>query len=116
MSFSWWRSRYHTVYVAAEMPINFITVPVIRGDLLSAISATCTVEPEEVVDVGAQVVAESRISASTPTTGKRKNELITAAVIHEDTELADIDDAVYKAQVDQAKAADNATHKPIWNK
>ena len=35
---------------------QFRTVPVQRGDLLSTISATGTIEPEEVVDVGAQVM------------------------------------------------------------
>ena len=34
---------------------TFRTVPVKRGDLVATISATGTVEPEEVVDVGAQV-------------------------------------------------------------
>ena len=34
---------------------TFRTVPVKRGDLLATISATGTVEPEEVIDVGAQV-------------------------------------------------------------
>jgi HlyD family secretion protein len=40
----------------AEPPgVQFRTVPVQRGDLLSTIGATGTIEPEEVVDVGAQV-------------------------------------------------------------
>ena len=34
---------------------NFQTVPVKRGNLASTIGATGTVEPEEVVDIGAQV-------------------------------------------------------------
>src|SRR5579872_1408523 len=38
----------------ANKPV-FRTVPVKRGDLTSTISATGTVEPEEVIDVGAQV-------------------------------------------------------------
>ena len=44
-------AAYYTVYVAAEPPTNFLTVTVNRDDLLSTISATGTVEPEEVVDV-----------------------------------------------------------------
>ena len=36
------------------------TIPVVRGDLLVTISATGTIEPEEVVDVGAQVVGMIR--------------------------------------------------------
>ncbi|MBI5582181.1 MAG: RND transporter, partial [Deltaproteobacteria bacterium] len=34
------------------------TVPVKRGDLLVSISATGTVEPEEVIDVGAQIAGQ----------------------------------------------------------
>jgi HlyD family secretion protein len=39
-------------------PGPFRTVPVTRGDLRATISATGTVEPEEVVDVGAQVAGK----------------------------------------------------------
>ena len=38
------------------IPPGFRTAAVKRGDLLSTIGATGTVEPEEVVDVGAQVM------------------------------------------------------------
>jgi HlyD family secretion protein len=34
------------------------TAPVTRGDLLVSISATGTVEPEEVIDVGAQIAGQ----------------------------------------------------------
>jgi HlyD family secretion protein len=47
---------YYKTHQAASQPISFRTVAVKRGDLLSTISATGTVEPEELVDVGAQVV------------------------------------------------------------
>jgi HlyD family secretion protein len=58
---------------------RFRTAPVERGDLLSTISATGTVEPEEVVDVGAQVMGRIRDlgvdldaeqSGSTPESGE----------------------------------------------
>src|SRR3989304_3626847 len=38
--------------------VSFRTAQVARGDLLVTISATGTVEPEEVVDVGAQVAGQ----------------------------------------------------------
>ncbi|MGA2059384.1 MAG: HlyD family efflux transporter periplasmic adaptor subunit [Thermoguttaceae bacterium] len=111
-------AAYYTVYVAAETPTNFLTVTVNRDDLLSTISATGTVEPEEVVDVGAQVVGRIKDFGIDPSELKgRKSADIDpqelakmkridyGSVVHEDTELAYIDDAVYKAQVDQAKAA-----------
>jgi HlyD family secretion protein len=87
---------------------TFRTVPVKRGDLLATISATGTVEPEEVVDIGAQVAG--RIVAF----GKDKNgqEVDYGSVVENGTVLARIDDALYaadaasaKAQLAQAKAA-----------
>jgi HlyD family secretion protein len=47
---------YYERYLSAEQPAGFRTVAVTRGDLLATISATGTVEPEELVDVGAQVM------------------------------------------------------------
>jgi ABC-type antimicrobial peptide transport system permease subunit len=59
---SWWRSL-------GRPPLAFTTVPVKRGDLVATIGATGTIEPLEVVDVGAQVAG--RISSfGTDTEGK----------------------------------------------
>src|SRR5258707_10216609 len=46
-----WRARNGHKWI-------FRTVPVSRGDLVATIAATGTVEPEEVVDVGAQVAGQ----------------------------------------------------------
>ena len=46
---------YYTKHVAADAAVSFRTVAVKRGNLLSTIGSTGTVEPEEVVNVGAQV-------------------------------------------------------------
>jgi HlyD family secretion protein len=87
---------------------GFRTVQVKRGDLQATISATGTVEPEEVVDIGAQVAG--RIVSF----GKDKNgqEVDYGSVVESGTVLARIDDALYaadaaasKAQQAQAKAA-----------
>jgi len=43
---------YHNV----PEPSEFRTLAVQRGDLLNAISATGSIEPVEVVDVGAQII------------------------------------------------------------
>ena len=43
---------------AQAVPVSYTTVPVVRGDLAETIAATGTVEPEEVVDVGAQVAGQ----------------------------------------------------------
>jgi len=71
-----------------------------RRDLVATISATGTVEPEEVVDVGAQVAGQ--ISAF----GKDKNgkSIDWGSVVEQGTVLAQIDDALYRADVEAAKA------------
>lgn len=81
-------------------PAAFRTVPVKRGDLLASISATGTVEPEEVIDIGAQVAG--RIV----TFGKDKQgkSVDYGSVVEANMVLARIDDALYAADVDSAKA------------
>jgi HlyD family secretion protein len=98
-------AAYYTVYVAAEPPTSFRTVTVVRDNLLDTISATGTVEPEEVVDVGAQVVGRIKDFGIDPGDQAKKKRIDYGSVIHEGTELAYIDDAVYKAQRDQSNAA-----------
>ena len=94
---------YYTTRIAAETPASFRTAAIKRGDLLSAISATGTVEPEEVVDVGAQVVG--RIKNLGPDPSDPKKTVDYTSVVHEGSVLANIDDAVYAAQVEQAQAS-----------
>lgn len=79
---------------------TFRTVPVKLGDLLATISATGTVEPEEVVDVGAQVAG--RIVAFG--TDKNGEEVDYGSVVEAGTVLARIDDALYAADVNSGKA------------
>jgi HlyD family secretion protein len=76
------------------------TALVQRRDLRATISATGTVEPEEVVDVGAQVAGQ--ISAF----GKDKNgkSIDWGSAVEQGTVLAQIDDALYRADVEAAKA------------
>jgi HlyD family secretion protein len=87
---------------------GFKTVQVKRGDLQATISATGTVEPEEVVDVGAQVAGKI-VSFGKDKTGE---EVDYGSVVEAGMVLARIDDALYaadaasaKAQLAQAKAA-----------
>ncbi len=78
----------------------FHTVQVTRGDLMASISATGTVEPEEVVDIGAQVAG--RILSF----GKDKNgkQVDYGSVVEPGMVLARIDDSLYAADVASAKA------------
>jgi HlyD family secretion protein len=79
----------------------FQTAPVTRGDLLATISATGTVEPEEVVDIGAQVAGKI-VSFGKDKDGKTVDY---GSRVEAGTVLAKIDDAIYAAEVSSAKAA-----------
>jgi len=85
---------------ADEQTVSYRTAVVERGDLRATISATGTVEPEEVVDVGAQVAG--RINSF----GKDKdgNTIDYGSVVEEGTILAQIDDSLYAADVAMATA------------
>lgn len=80
--------------------VELKTAKVIRGDLLASISATGTVEPEEVVDVGAQV-AGLIVAFGKDADGKQVDY---RSPVDAGTVLARIDDTTYKADVDTAKA------------
>jgi HlyD family secretion protein len=79
---------------------EYLTASVTRGDLVSTISSTGTLEPEEVVDVGAQVAGLIE-SFGTDTSGKQ---IDYRSPVEAGTVLARIDDAVYRADVDTASA------------
>lgn len=85
----------------------FRTVPVERGDLHAAISATGTVQPEEVIDVGAQVAGKI-VSFGRDSSGRPVDY---GSQVEQGMVLAQIDDSLYsadaaqtRAQVEQAKA------------
>jgi len=80
--------------------LTFQTAEVKRGDLLVTISATGTVEPEEVVDVGAQVAGQI-LSFGEDANG---NPVDYCSPVEAGTVLAEIDDALYKSEVAQAEA------------
>ncbi len=97
---------------------SFRTVQVDRGDLLASISATGTIEPEEVIDIGAQVAGQILSFGKDPRnpddpdprfkdqkSDKYKGRLIDfGSPVEAGTVLANIDPSLYKAAVDQAKA------------
>lgn len=71
-----------------------------RGDLTATVSGTGTVEPEEVVDVGAQVAGQI-ISFGKDRNGRP---IDYGSAVEEGTVLAKIDDSLYAADVETAKA------------
>lgn len=80
--------------------VSFRTAAMEHGDLLVSISATGTVEPLEVVDVGAQVAGRI-LSFGMDADGKLVDY---GSEVHEGTVLARIDDSLYAADEAQAEA------------
>lgn len=88
-------------------PVVYKTGKVTRGDLLVTIGATGTVEPEEVVDIGAQVAGQIYAFGL----DKSGHTIDYGSVIEEGMVLAEIDKTLFEAdvvvaeaQVSQAKA------------
>ena len=79
---------------------SFRTVEVKRGDLVATITATGTVEPEEVVDVGAQVAGQI-VAFGKDGNGKT---IDYGSVVENGTVLAQIDNTLYAANVAEARA------------
>jgi HlyD family secretion protein len=80
--------------------VSFRTAAVTRGDLLKTIDATGTVEPEEVVDVGAQVAGQI-LSFGKDAKGKT---IDYGSEVEEGTILAEIDNSLYMADAAAAEA------------
>jgi HlyD family secretion protein len=73
-----------------------------RGDLLITISATGTLEPIEVIDVGAQIAGKIEYFGKDPMRPDKTVDYGTQ--VEQGTVLAKIDDSIYSAAVDQAMA------------
>ncbi|MGO9176978.1 MAG: efflux RND transporter periplasmic adaptor subunit [Desulfobaccales bacterium] len=80
---------------------GFSTVQVKRGDLVAAIGATGTVEPEQVVDVGAQVAGIILAFGQ----DEHGNPVDYGSVVSKGAVLAHIDDTLYVAAVEIDKAS-----------
>jgi HlyD family secretion protein len=90
----WFMSRNH------QGNGSFRTAPLVQGDLQATISATGTVEPEEVVDVGAQVAGKILAFGQ----DKHGKQVDYGSVVEAGQVLARIDDAIYAADVEAVKA------------
>jgi HlyD family secretion protein len=91
----WW-------WVRSDHKLSFRTAVVKRGDVAATISATGTIEPIEVVDVGAQVAGLIK-AFGTDAAGKT---IDYGSVVGEGAMLAQIDDSVYAADLSVAKAGE----------
>ncbi len=91
---SLWHARRHP-------KLLFSTVEVKRGDLVATISSTGTIEPIEVVDVGAQVAG----LISSFGKDKKGNTIDYGSIVEEGTILAKIDESVYAADLALSQGA-----------
>lgn len=96
-------AAYYATHLNDTPTTSFRTATVTRGDLLSTISATGTLEPEEVIDVGAQVAGKISSLGQDPQDPRKSIDY--GSVVQQGTILARIDDAVYKSHVDEAQAS-----------
>lgn len=93
-----------------EKAPEFLTVPIKRGDLVSRISATGTIEPEAAVDIGAQV-AGIIIAFGTD---KHGQPVTWGSVVEAGDVLARIDDSLYAAAVATRKSSTQPGAKRMW--
>jgi len=94
-SFSFWPGN------VAEPP-KFRTQPVAHDDLLIAVSATGTVEPVEIIDVGAQIVGSIKSFGPDP---ERPGKTVDyGSHIKQGDVLAQLDDLPHQAELDKAQA------------
>ena len=85
---------------SSKVEKEYLTANVQRGDLVLTINSTGTLEPEEVIDVGAQVAGLIE-SFGRDANGKQ---IDYRSPVEANMVLAKIDDAVYRADVDTARA------------
>ncbi len=89
--------------------VQFNTENVTRSDIFSTISATGTVEPEELVNVGAQVTGKI-VTFGIDADGKSVDY---GSPVKQGMVLANIDDVLYAAEVRSAQAAEQEAQASI---
>ncbi len=89
-------------YTATASEPLFHTDHPTRGSLVATIIATGTIEPEEVIDVGAQVAGQITSFGQDPVDPKRTIDY--GSPVEQGTVLARIDDALYAPEVAIARA------------
>lgn len=94
---------YYAQHSSAGPAIHYRTAAVEKGELLSTIGATGTVEPEEVVDVGARVMGLILEFGADPRDPAKSVDFGT--VVEKGTVLARIDPVPFEAALEQAEAS-----------
>ncbi|MEN6624605.1 MAG: efflux RND transporter periplasmic adaptor subunit [Candidatus Sumerlaeia bacterium] len=80
---------------------NFMTSPIRTADLVAAIPATGTIEPEDLIDVGAQVAGRILEFGR----DEKGNEVDYGSQVKKGMILARIDDSTYKSQLKMSESA-----------
>src|SRR5262249_18793685 len=88
-------------FYASHAAPSYRTASVERGTLLATISATGTIQPEEAIDVGAQVAGMIKEFGPDPRDSTKHVDY--GKAVEEGTVLARIDDSLYKADVKQTE-------------
>jgi HlyD family secretion protein len=97
-------AAYQVMHKPISNPTTSLrTARIHRGDLVSAVSATGTVEAEEVVDVGAQVAGSIVGFGGDPHSPFKYVDY--CSVVEKDQVLARIDPTFYEAALEQAEAS-----------
>lgn len=94
----------------ADAP-NFRTAPVVKGDFVNKVQATGTLEPSELVDVGAQVTGEIK-EFGTDTEGRR---IDYGSEVKAGQLLARIDDTIVELNIQRAEASVEQAKAQILN-
>jgi HlyD family secretion protein len=95
-------AAYYVKRAAVDTAVVFRTIAIERGDLDSTISATGTLEPEDLIDVGAQVTGQ--ILSFGPDADHPGKTVDFGSTVHKGMLLALIDPTSYKAQMEAAEA------------
>lgn len=95
-------AAYYATHGTAAPVASFHATTIQRGDLSSTISATGTIQAEEVVNVGAQVAGLIVSFGADPREAAKSVDFCT--VVEKDAVLARIDPTFYEAALEQAEA------------
>jgi HlyD family secretion protein len=99
----WGAGAYGLWYVSdtRTQRVSYRIVTIKRGDIGSTINTTGTIEPEEVVDVGAQLAGRIESFATDP--GNPSKTISYGSRVEQGTVLARLDSALFQARLDQAR-------------
>lgn len=97
-----WAGYRYLLAGPAEKP-EFRTLPIVRGDLRIGVSATGTVEPVQVIDVGAQIIGS--IKSFGPDADRPGKTIDYRSRVRQGDVLAQLDDLPHKAELDKAVAS-----------